>query len=69
MHKKVKRLTLHRETLRWLSGPSLQTVHGGASGETLCQEYGCYYSDAFGCTFTCVNTTQVGQTECLECEM
>jgi len=64
----MKKLTLHKETLRRLAEPRLGTVHGGDSdGETLCQA--CNTVAYGGDTLFCPNHTQIGQTICQECEM
>ncbi|MFL6263405.1 MAG: hypothetical protein ACJ76Y_27235 [Thermoanaerobaculia bacterium] len=47
MRKGVKKLRLHRETLRTLTGKSLEIVAGGISTGTRCA------TECDGCTDTC----------------
>jgi hypothetical protein len=64
----MRKLVLHRETLRLLSSQNLRMALGGNSGVTACQ-YCDSENTVCGDTYTCPNTTKVGQTVCLECEI
>ena len=47
MKKVQKKLVLHRESLRNLSGPSLKAAFGGTTGASYC--YDCGYTENHGC--------------------
>lgn len=70
-----KKLTLHRETLRRLSGQHLRAVVGASYAISDCGT--CHVTECesdsptqcFPDTLFCPNTTQFGQTVCQACEM
>lgn len=61
MKKRSKKLALHRETLRSLTGEQLAGARGQGPDYTLtCPQSGCYVCTGLGCTGNCPEDTIFG---------